>query len=205
MGTKYTKMNTDAFKHLALNAGILVQSFDPEDGSITGLMGATTGGMTFAANPTYEDFGEDVDQAPNNLKELKRVVSYDPTMSGTFLEITPDVIKSLTGAADIDADDETHIIPRGELLDADFDDVWWVGDYSDVNTGANAGYLAIHLRNALNTTGFQITTAKNAKTQFAFEYHAHYSLSDTDDAPFEIYCKAGANETAGASGKQGET
>lgn len=188
---KFTKLPTDAFQRLVLNAGILVDTFAPETGTIGNILGATTGGIQFASNPEFIDFGEDVDNCPNNTKELKRIQSYDPTMSGTFLTCTPAVIKSLIGAADIDATDTTKVIPRSVLQQTDFEDVWWVGDYSDVNTGTNAGFLAIHLMNALNTAGFQIQSGKNDKGQMAFEYHGHVSMAALDTVPFEIYCKAG--------------
>ena len=155
-------------------------------------MGATSGGIQFNSNPTYSDFGEDVDNCPANMKELKRLDSFDPQMSGTFLTCTPAVIKKLIAAGDIDATDNTKIVPRAELVDGDFFDMWWIGDYSDKNTGANAGYLAIHLINALNQTGFQIQSGKNAKGQMSFEFHAHYSMDAQETVPFEIYCKAGA-------------
>lgn len=189
---KYTKIPEDTFSHLQMNAGILVDGFTPETGEIGNLMGSTTGGITFNSNPTYTDFGEDIDNCPNNMMELKQLESYDPTMSGTFLGVTPSSVKDLLGSADVDSDDATHIVPRQNLLTSDFKDVWWIGDYSDKNTGANAGYLAIHLMNALNTAGLQITSAKNEKGQFAFEYHAHYSINDQETVPFEIYCKAGS-------------
>lgn len=188
---KFTRLPTDAFQKLVLNAGILVDTFTPGTGTIGNILGATTGGIQFASNPEFIDFGEDVDNCPNNTMELKRIQSYDPTMSGTFLTCTPAVIKSLLGAADIDATDTTKVIPRSVLEQEDFEDVWWIGDYSDVNTGTNAGFLAIHLMNALNTAGFQIQSGKNEKGQMAFEYHGHVSMSDLDTVPFEIYCKAG--------------
>lgn len=188
---KFTKLPTDAFQKLVLNAGILVDTFTPATGTIGNILGATTGGIQFATNPEFLDFGEDVDNCPNNTMELKRIQSYDPTMSGTFLTCTPAVIKSLIGAADIDSTDTTKVIPRSVLEQEDFDDVWWIGDYSDVNTGTNAGFLAIHLMNALNTAGFQIQSGKNEKGQMAFEFHGHVSMSDLDTVPFEIYCKAG--------------
>lgn len=191
MGQKYTQVPSDAFEKLQLNAGILVDEFAPSTGVIGNLLGATSGGIQFASNPTYTDFGEDVDNVPANTKELKRLEGYDPTMSGTFLTCTASVIKTLVGAADIDSQDSTHVIPRSEILDTDFDDLWWIGDYSDKNTGSNAGFMAIHLINALNTTGFQIQSAKNEKGKMAFEYHGHYSIDNTDDIPFEIYVKAG--------------
>lgn len=202
---KYTKIPEDTFEKLQLNAGILVDGFTPATGVIGNLLGATTGGISFASNPSYTDFGEDIDNCPANMMELKKLEGYDPTMSGTFLTVSPAAIKALAGSADVDTSDSSHIVPRNDLLTTDFDDVWWIGDYSNINndeeasgssgTDGSAGFLAIHLLNALNTSGIQITSAKNAKGQMAFEYHAHYSMDAQDTVPFEIYCKAGTAAT----------
>ena len=73
----------------------------------------------------------------------------------------------------------------------DFQDIWWIGDYSDVNTGSTAGYLAIHLINALNTDGIKIQSADKEKGQFAFNFTGHYSMDSQDTVPYEIYIKAG--------------
>lgn len=192
---KFTQIPSDTFQKLILNAGILVDAFTPATGVIGNLLGATTGGIEFSTNPEYTDFGEDIDNCPNNTMELKKLISFDPQMSGTFLTVTPAVAKQLIGPADIDGSDETHVVPRADLLKTDFKEVWWIGDYSDVNTGANAGFLAICLKNALNTGGFQIQSEKNNKGQLAFEFHGHYSIEDTTDVPFEIYIKAGTDTT----------
>ena len=190
---QYTKVATDAFQKLQMNAGILVDEFTPATGTIGNILGATTGGLSFASNPEYEDFGEDVDNVPANTMQLKRIVSYDPVISGTFLTVTAALAKILIGAADVSA---TKITPRAQLTEEDFDDAWIVGDYSDKNEGAaNAGYIAIHLMNALNTAGFQLSTTKNGKGQFAFELHGHYDIDDIDIVPFEIYVKAGTAPT----------
>lgn len=191
MSFKFTKIPEDAFEKLQMNAGILVDTFTPSTGVIGNLLGATTGGISFASNPTYTDFGEDMDNCPNNMMELKKLEGFDPTMTGTFLTCTPAVIKGLVGAAGVDATDTSKVVPRHELLTTDFSDLWWIGDYSDKNTGNNAGFLAIHLINALNTSGFNIKSTKNGKGQMSFEYHGHYSMSDQETVPFEIYCKAG--------------
>ena len=192
---KFTQVPTDTFENLVLNAGILVDEFTPSSGVIGNLLGATTGGIEFSTNPTYTDFGEDIDNVPANTKQLKRLQSFDPTMSGTFLTVDTATVKSLIGAADIGTSDTTKVVPRNQLLDADFDDVWWVGDYSDKNVDAEsthtAGYIAIHLMNALNTAGFKITSSKDNKAQMAFEYHGHYDISNISTPPFEIYVKAG--------------
>lgn len=198
---KFTKLPADTFQKLVLNAGILVDAFTPATGIIGNLMGATTGGITFNSNPTYTDFGEDVDNCPNNTMELKRIDQFDPAMSGTFLTLTAAAVKDLIGAADIAVGDNTHVVPRDHLIEDDFKEVWWIGDYSDINndggTGStkSAGFLAIHLMNSLNTGGFQITSSKNAKGQMAFDFHGHYSLENIEEVPFEVYCKAGVSGT----------
>lgn len=192
MSQKYTRVPTDTFENLQLNAGILVDSFTPATGVIGNLLGATSGGINFNSNPTFTDFGEDIDNVPNNMMELKHLNQYDPQMSGTFLTCTPSLAKKLVGAADIDTGDSTRVVPRAELLASDFTDVWWIGDYSDVNTGDSAGFLAIHLMNALNTSGFQIQSTKNEKGKLSFEFHGHYSIESQDIVPFEIYVKSGS-------------
>ena len=192
---KFTQVPTDTFENLVLNAGILVDTFTPSSGVIGNILGATTGGIEFSTNPTYTDFGEDIDNVPANTKQLKRLQSFDPTMSGTFLTVDTAAVKSLIGAADIGTSDTTKVVPRDQLVAADFEDVWWVGDYSDKNVDAEsthtAGYIAIHLMNALNTAGFKITSSKDNKAQMAFEYHGHYVISNISTPPFEIYVKAG--------------
>lgn len=198
MARKFTQLPSDAFTHLQMNAGIVVDDFTPATGTVGNILGATTGGISFATNPSYTDFGEDVDNCPNNMLELKVLDGFDATLSGTFLTCTPSLARALTGAADIDKVDDSKIVPRSELLKSDFEEVWWIGDYSDVNTGENAGFLAIHLMNALNQAGFQITSGKNEKGQLAFEYHAHYSMDDPEEVPYEIYVSEG--EAEGATG-----
>lgn len=185
---KYTQVPADAFEKLQMNAGIMVDTFSPETGVIGNIMGASTGGFSFASNPSYTDFGEDMDNVPANTKQLKRIQSYDPAISGTFLTVTAASAGNLTGAADVTGN---HVVPREQLKDSDFTDVWVIGDYSDVNTGADAGYLAVHVMNALNTAGIQWQSTKDGKGQFAFDYHGHYDLEHIEQVPFEIYAKAG--------------
>ena len=53
---KYTQIPADTFQKLQLNAGILVKNFAPETGTITDIVGATSGGVSFTATPTFSDF-----------------------------------------------------------------------------------------------------------------------------------------------------
>lgn len=192
---KFTQIPVNTFKELQMNAGILVDSFNPATGVIGNLLGATTGGINFADNVTYTDLGEDIDNCPKNMMELKQLESHEVTMGGTFLTVTAASAKMLAAVADVDPDDETHIIPRNDVLKRDFIELWWIGDYSDVNTGDDAGFLAIRLKNALNTGGFQIQSTDKAKGNLAFTFTGHYSMDAQDEVPYEIFCKAG-NETA---------
>lgn len=193
---KYTKIPATTFKNIQLNAGVLATAFTPATGTISGnLIGATTGGVNFVVTPEFVDFGEDIDNCPKNTKELKKQNSVEASMSGTFAAITAALGKSLVAAGDIDEQDATHIVPRLDLNDSDFVDIWWIGDYSDVNDGDDAGYIAIHMMNALNTGGFQIQSTDKAKGTFPFTYTAHFSMSDPTTVPFEIYVKEGGEPT----------
>ena len=193
---KFTKIPSDAFQKLQINAGILTTDFTPATGTIgeSGQIGATTGGVNFTATPTYSDFGEDIDNCPKNMKELKKLDSWEAKMTGTFVNADTAIAKLLCGAAAIGSPDTTKATPRNNLKDADFDDIWLVGDYSDKNGETNGGFIAIKLINALSTGGFQLETSEKAKGQFAFEFTGHYSMSAQDTVPFEIYIKAGTAE-----------
>ena len=193
---EYAKYPSNTFESLVIGAGVLLTDFDPTNASVTDadILGPTTGGINFTATPNYIDFGEDIDNVPKNTKELKRLDDWDVKLSGTFIAITPATARFLAGPADLTTS-TGKITPR-DTLDltqdtGDFRDIWLVADYSDVNTGASAGYVAIRLLNALSTGGFQIQTADKEKGQFSFEFTGHYSKDAEDTVPFEIYIKKG--------------
>lgn len=194
---RFTRIPETTFQNLQLNAGILLSDFDTETGAAeeTDLLGATSGGTNFTATPTYSDWGEDVDNCPVNVKELKKLDSWAVTMSGNFVTVTTTLAKTLIGAADIDGSDTTKVTPRNDVAVADFADIWWVGDYSDKNGDTKGGYVAIHMLNGLSTGGFQLQSSNRAKGQFAFEFTGHYSIEDQSKVPFEVYIKTGEDET----------
>lgn len=194
---KFDKIPETTFQQLQLNAGILLSSFNPLTATVenTAIIGATTGGVEFSATPEYSDFGEDIDNAPKNMKELKQLDNWTVEMSGTFVTVDGNSIKTTIGAADIDKLDSTHIVPRNDLVDGDFTDLWWVGDYSDKNGESKGGYLAIHMMNTLSTGGFAIQSTDGGKGNFAFTFTAHYSMNAQETVPFEVFVKAGEAES----------
>ena len=191
---RYTKIPTDTFKNLQLNAGVLLKSFDVETQTMAAdsIVGATSGGVSFTAVPSFIDFGEDIDNCPKNMKEMKKLDSWEAKMSGTFASVSKSLAKTLVGAADLSG---SKIAPRNDLAAADFADLWWVGDYSEVNedgtSTGKAGFIAIHLLNSLSTGGFSIQSSDKGKGQFEFEFTGHYSMEDQDKVPFEIYIQEG--------------
>lgn len=52
-------------------------------------------------------------------------------MSGSFITVSTSSATLMAGAADVDKADTTKITPRNDVADTDFNDIWWVGDYSD--------------------------------------------------------------------------
>lgn len=188
---RYTRIPETTFKELQLNAGILVKDFTPDSGEVTGLVGATSGGMEFSATPAYDDFGADIDNCPKNTLELKKLTDWEIKLSGTFVTFTKDSIKAALGAADAEGN---KITPRRDVAADDFEDMWWVGDYSDKNGDTKGGAIAIHMMNTLSTGGFKITSSDKAKGKAAFEFTAHFSMDAQDTVPFEIYVIEGADE-----------
>ena len=182
---KFTQIPTDTFKKLQLNAGILTTEFNPATGELgaSSIIGATSGGVSFEATPSFTDFGEDIDNCPKNTKELKKLDSWEAKMSGSFVTMDTNVATSVIGTAAVASDDSTKVVPRNSVEVKDFKNIWWVG---------KAGFIAIKLINALSTGGFKIQSGDKAKGTFEFEYTGHYSSKNIDTVPFELYIKAGS-------------
>lgn len=180
---RFDKVSEDAFDELQIEAGVLLTTFDPSSPSVTdsAIITATTGGITATCTPTFSDWGEDVDNVPNNMLELKRIDGYDCTLAFTALNVTANLIKLGVGAADVATN---KITPRSELEDTDFTDIWWVGDLSD------GGFVAVKLINALSTGGFSIQSGKNSKGQYQITMTGHVSISDQTTVPMEFYIGA---------------
>ena len=156
----FTRIPADTFEQIQTDAGMLLYNFDPENPSSfkeEDIICPTTGGVTIRCVPTTSDMGEDVDNCPANLLELKKIDSWDCGLEFTSLGTSPRSIRLSLGAADIDTDKPTHIVPRRNLKVADAQDIWWVGDK------ANGGMVAAVVRKALSTSGFSLKTSKNGK------------------------------------------
>lgn len=192
----FTRISQDAFDELQLDAGMLLKSFDPtaptapDDGDI---VCATTGGINASCVPTYSDFGEDVDNVPNNMMEFKHLDGWECSLSTTSLGTSPEAIRLALGAADITAA-SGKITPRRDLKQSDFEDaIWWVGDRAD------GGLVAVKLLHALSTGGFSLQTTKNGKGQIDLELTGHVSVNAQDVMPMEFYSLEGDDVPSGGT------
>ena len=183
---KYTQIPQDTFDALQLDAGILLYNFDIAEASAGSSAGftdadficATTGGITAECSAEYSDLAEDVDNAPNNMKEFVHLDGWTCTLSFTSLTNDVNGLRLSLGAADVDGN---KVTPRRDVKQSDFRDVWWVGDK------ANGGFLAIHLMNALSSEGFSLKTEKAGKGQVDTTLTGYVSIKQQDVVPMEFY------------------
>lgn len=180
---KFNKIPEDTFNALQLEAGVLLRTFDPanpEEPKDEDIITATSGGVQASCTPTFSDMGEDVDNVPVNMKELKKLDSWECKLSTTALRTDAKTIRLALGCADINTE-KSQIVPRMELKQTDFSDIWWVGEK------ANGGLVAIRLINALATSGFTLQSGKNAKGTVALELTGHVSINNQRQVPMEFY------------------
>lgn len=188
MGT-FTVIPQDTFDQIQLDAGVLLKAFNPASPAVTdeAIITATTGGINATCTPTFSDMGEDVDNCPPNTKELKHLTGWECKITFTALGTSPAAIKFALGCADIDGQNASKIVPRRNLAQTDFSDVWWVGDRAD------GGFVAIQLKNALSTGGFSLQTTKAGKGQVSCELTGHVSISAQNEVPMVFYSMEGSD------------
>lgn len=193
---RYTIMRPDGFKELAINAGILLKDFTPATGAYksSDILGLSSGGFHFSAKQSIINWGADVDNCPELVKQLIKGDFWTATMGGTFVSITPALAAKLLAAGDIDGTDATKIVPRNDIKLSDYADLWLVGDYGEKTGDTKGGHFAIHMLNSRSSDGFDVQTKNKDKTSFAFTFAAYYDMADITTVPFEIYAAAGEDE-----------
>ena len=182
----FTVVSEDAFDELQLDAGVLLSNFDIAhpytEPASADIIATTTGGINPVCAPTYDDLAEDVDNVPNNMMDVKHLSGWDCSMAFSSIKMNAENIRWSLGAADVtNQTGYKKIVPRRDLEQTDFADVWWVGDK------ANGGAVAIKLINALSTGGLNIQTSKNGKGTNAVTLTGHFSISAQKTVPMEFY------------------
>ena len=194
---KFTVIPQNTFSQIQMDVGVLLYNFDPSADDPTpadaDIICATTGGIQASCTPTYSNFAEDIDNLNGEYKEFKHLDGWACELSTTAVSISPEMVRMALGAADVDETNTAKIIPRRDLQQSDFRDIWWVGDKID------GGWVAVKIKNALATSGFSIQTTKNGKGQFAFTIAGHMSLQEQSVVPMEFYVVDAEAESTGST------
>ena len=185
---KFVKVSENAFKEIQLEAGLILNKFDPAgvtEVADADIVCATTGGISIACKPVFTDYGDDIDNVPANMLEFKEVDSWDCSIGFTALNASASVIKLSLGIADVDGN---KIAPRFDFSEerSEFADIWWVGERAD------GGFAACRLMNALSTDGLSLKTTKKGKGQLSCTLTGHVSIKAQDVVPMEFYVQEGA-------------
>lgn len=182
MSKAFNQVSADAIENIQVDAGLILNSFDPENPSAplpSAIVCATTGGITATCVPTFTDFGEDIDNCPNNTKEMKRITGWDCTLAFTALNMDEKTIMLALSAA---TKSGGKITPNAQVdADTDFNSIWFVSEK------VNDEVVAIELKDALSTGGFNYKTQKNGKGQLTVTLTGHISINDTSVVPMNFY------------------
>ena len=191
-----TGLRSETFENLQLNAGVLIKNLSlssvTDAGALktaiatamadsTKVIGATRGGGSFTV--TREIRVPEIDGLRYNFVGGRFVDSADAYLSATLVEVTPENVVMALGSADATTSGKKTTITMHTAIDTTdyISSITWVGDISD------GRYVAITLKNALNTADFSLTFSDKSEGTLAVELHAHQdAVDDYDTAPFEI-------------------
>ena len=197
-------VTADTFNNAVFNAGILLHDVDissaTDAASLLTLItseenkkkwfGATQGGVNIQENRTY--WKPDIDGLRLPFKGQYQVDTVEPKMTGTLVELTPDNVKAVSGAADLTTNGNvTTVQARATIKEGDyFDTIIFVG-----NQGGDNGLFVCVMENALCTTGINSQTSDKAVATLPFEFTAHSSsvtFTDTLPVKYMFFAKAAA-------------
>lgn len=180
---KATRITADAAQHMQTNAGLLLNTFDvtnPVEPNDEAIVCETTGDFSITCVPQTEDFFADVNNAPTNTKEGKRIIGWDCGLSITALSISEKTLILSLGAAD--AGDDGGVNPRRQYKLEDFKSLYWIGDMIDENK-----LFAVVMDNTVSTGGLSFTSTNNGKGKLALTLVPHASLGNQEKIPMAFY------------------
>lgn len=190
-----TPVRRETYQKLQLNAGAFLLNFDYDQYTDadalrtaalaaiqegTTILGATRGGGSFVV--TQEIREPEIDGVRYRFKGGSCVDSTDASMTGTLVEVTPQNFKYILATGETETSGQkTTVKMHTRINDEDYlENLVWIGDLAD------GGLVLIVLKNALNTSGMNLTFTDKGEGTIPFEFHAYQdSVEDYDMAPFE--------------------
>ncbi len=180
---KATKISADAAQKMQVNAGLLLNRFNvsnPVEPADEDIVCETTGDYSITCVPETSDFFEDVNNAPTNSKEGKRITGWTCGLSITALSVTEETLKFSLGASEIG--DDGGIRPRRQYKMEDFRSLYWIGDMIDENK-----LFAVVMDDTVSTGGLSFTSTNNGKGGLALELSPHATIANIDKVPMAFY------------------
>lgn len=173
-----TGLNSNTALNLQLGAGAVLKNKYVKGINITAndILSATNGGITFSAVPQF--FTPTVDGIFENVKGAgRRIINYVVTLSFTAVEASANVLAKALGCADINGN---VITGRHNIKAEDYANIYAIGEKGD------GSVIQITLKNAINTSGLNLSTVNNGNGGITFTFNANYDINDLDTPPFEI-------------------
>ena len=190
----FTGVTANTAKHLQLDAGAFFKNFDPATDTFASasskLIGATAGGGSFAAIPTIRRI--EVDGLKGATKGYEALDEWQVTLTANVKELTVGALElalttgshtSVKSPSSQTSNNYEKIVAANDIADSNYTtNVTWVGRLS----GSNLPIIIV-VKNALATNGLTLTTADKSEGVVAMTLTGHYTVSDLDTPPFEIY------------------
>lgn len=178
-----TMISADAASKMQVSAGLLLNKFDvklPVKPADADIVCETTGNFSITCVPTVSDLFSDVNNAPLNTKEGKRIDGWTCGLSVTALSITDKTLKLALGA--VSADSDGGITARKQYETTDFQSLYWIGDMLDDDK-----LLVVVMDDTVSTGGVSFTAQNNSKGQLALTLTPHASMATPDKIPMAFY------------------
>ena len=171
-----TGVTSTTKENLQLGAGVLCTAY-AETLQPSNIISATRGGGSFAAVPTFRNI--EADGIPSNMVDFKVIDEWSVTLNVTLIEFKQETLMLALGNA---STNNKTITANNTISTSCFKDVYWIGDMADGTK------IVIKIKNALNTSGLNITISNKGEGSFALTLTGHYALADlaAGTAPFEI-------------------
>ena len=173
-----TGLNAKTAENIQLGAGAILKTKYTKGMTLSyeNILSATNGGITLAIVPEY--FTPTIDGNFDNVKGTgKTIIRYTATLSFTAVEADAEVLAKALGCADTTGN---VITGRHKINASDYSNIYAIGEKGD------GSIIQVTLKNAMNTSGLNLTTTNNGNGGISFSISANYDVNDLDTPPFEI-------------------
>lgn len=178
------RITADAAQKMQVDAGLLLNNFDitnPVEPSDSDIVCETTGDFKITCRPETEDMFDDVNGAPKNTMEGKRIVDWTCGLSVTAFSITADTLGLALGAFEKTSDNK-GVVPKRQFEVADFKQLYWVGDMMD-----NKSLFVVVMDNTVSTGGLDFSASDNGKGTLSLELTPHATVTNRGKVPMAFY------------------